>query len=64
MTILADTAIRRAYLDEAKALEAKVRAEEAMKDKSSKIDYAKAQAELAESLAQIAAIEKIRNKPR
>jgi len=64
VTILADTAIRGADLDEAKALEAKVRAEEAMKDKSSKIDYAKAQAELAESLAQIAAIEKIRNKPR
>ena len=60
VTILADTAIRGADLDEAKALEAKVRAEEAMKDKSSKIDYAKAQAELAESLAQIAAIEKIR----
>jgi F-type H+-transporting ATPase subunit epsilon len=35
-----------------------------MKDKSSKIDYAKAQAELAESLAQIAAIEKIRKHPR
>ena len=64
VTILADTAIRGADLDEAKALEAKVRAEEAMKDKSSKIDYAKAQAELAESLAQIAAIEKIRNNPR
>jgi|TARA_B110000037_G_scaffold50907_1_gene62487 F-type H+-transporting ATPase subunit epsilon len=64
ITILADTAIRGADLDEAKALEAKVRAEEAMKDKSSKIDYAKAQAELAESLAQIAAIEKIRKHPR
>jgi len=64
VTILADTAIRGADLDEAKALEAKVRAEEAMKDKSSKIDYAKAQAELAESLAQIAAIEKIRKNPR
>ena len=64
VTILADTAIRGADLDEAKALEAKVRAEEAMKDKSSKIDYAKAQAELAESLAQIAAIEKITDKPR
>ena len=64
VTILADTAIRGADLDEAKALEAKIRAEESMKDKSSKIDYAKAQAELAESLAQIAAIEKIRKYPR
>lgn len=64
VTILADTAIRGADLDEAKALEAKIRAEESMKDKSSKIDYAKAQAELAESLAKIAAIEKIRKFPR
>ena len=64
VTILADTAIRGADLDEAKALEAKIRAEESMKDKSSKIDYAKAQAELAESLAQIAAIENIRKYPR
>lgn len=64
VTILADTAIRGADLDEAKALEAKVRAEEAMKDKSSKIDYAKAQAELSESLAQLVAIERIRKHPR
>ena len=64
VTILADTAIRGADLDEAKALEAKTLAEEAMKDKSSKIDYAKAQAELSESLAQIAAIERIRKHPR
>jgi F-type H+-transporting ATPase subunit epsilon len=64
VTILADTAVRGADLDEAKALEAKVRAEEAMKDKSSKMDYAKAQAELAESIAQIAAIEKLRKRSR
>tara|TARA_B100000686_G_C16768786_1_gene963642 strand:+ start:352 stop:777 length:426 start_codon:yes stop_codon:yes gene_type:complete len=64
VTILADTAIRGGDLDEAKAIEAKGRAEAAMKDKSSKIDYAKAQAELAESIAQIAAIEKIRKRSR
>ena len=62
VTILADTAMRGADLDEAKALEAKARAEEAMKDKSSEMDYAKAQAELAESIAQIAAIEKLRKR--
>ena len=62
VTILADTAVRGTDLDEAKALEAKALAEEAMKDKSSKIDYARAQAELAESIAQIAAIEKLKKR--
>ncbi len=62
VTILADTAVRGADLDEAKALEAKARAEEAMKDRSSTMDYARAQAELAESVAQIAAIEKMRKR--
>jgi F-type H+-transporting ATPase subunit epsilon len=60
VTVLADTAIRGADLDEAKALEAKKQAEEAMKDKSSKIDYARAQGELAEAMAQLAAIRKLR----
>jgi F-type H+-transporting ATPase subunit epsilon len=60
ITILADTAVRGADLDEAKALEAKKQAEEAMKDKSSKIDYARAQGELAEAMAQLAAIRKLR----
>ena len=60
VTILADTAVRGADLDEAKAIEAKQRAEEAMKDRSSAMDYARAQIELAESIAQIATIEKLR----
>ncbi|MBI2312900.1 MAG: F0F1 ATP synthase subunit epsilon [Betaproteobacteria bacterium] len=60
VTILADTAVRGADLDEAKALEAKRRAEEAMKDQTSKIDYARAQAELAEAIAQLQAIQKLR----
>src|SRR5690606_14331822 len=46
VTILADTAVRGKDLDEAKALEAKQRAEEAMKNKLSEIEYARAQAEL------------------
>lgn len=62
VTILSDTAIRGADLDEARALEAKRQAEEAMRDRSSVMDYAKAQAELAEAIAQLAAIQKLRKK--
>lgn len=61
VTVLADTAIRGADLDEAKATEAKKLAEEAMNSKESKIDYAKAQAELATAIAQLAAINKLRS---
>ena len=60
ITVLADTAIRGADLDEAKALAAKAAAEEAMKNRASDMDYAKAQAELAEAVAQIQAIQKLR----
>ena len=60
VTILADTAIRGADLDEARALEAKRAAEEAMKNRTSDIDYAHAQAELAEAIAQLHAIQKLR----
>ncbi len=62
VTVLADTAIRGKDLDEAKALDAKRRAEEAMADKSAELDYARAQAELAEAVAQLAAIQKLRRK--
>jgi F-type H+-transporting ATPase subunit epsilon len=62
VTVLADTAIRGKDLDEAKALEAKKLAEEALKNQSSELDYAKAQAELAEAIAQIAAIQKLRKR--
>jgi len=60
VTILSDSAIRGADLDEAKALEAKRTAEEAMKDKSASLNYAQAQAELAQAVAQLAAIKKLR----
>ncbi len=60
ITVLSDTAIRAKDLDESKAAAAKKAAEEAMKNKSSDVDYAKAQAELAEAMAQIQAIEKLR----
>lgn len=60
VTVLADTAIRGADLDQAKALEAKKMAEEAMVNRGSEMDYARAQAELAEAIAQLAAIDRLR----
>ncbi|QHE94582.1 F0F1 ATP synthase subunit epsilon [Pandoraea fibrosis] len=60
VTVLADTAIRGKDLDEAKAADAKRRAEEALTNKDSNIEYATAQAELAEAIAQLAAIQKFR----
>lgn len=62
VTVLADTAIRAKDLDEAAALEAKKKAEELMADKSGEIDYSKAQGELAEAMAQLSAIYKLRKK--
>ncbi|MBL8499854.1 MAG: F0F1 ATP synthase subunit epsilon [Nitrosomonas sp.] len=62
VTILADTAVRSHDLDEVKALEAKRAAEEAMKNRESELDYAKAQAELIEAMAQLAAIDKLRKR--
>jgi F-type H+-transporting ATPase subunit epsilon len=60
VTVLADTALRAHDLDEASALEAKQRAEKMLADKQSDIDYARAQAELVEAMAQLQAIERMR----
>ena len=60
VTVLADTAIRAVDLDEAAAQEAKRRAEDAMSDRSADFEYAKAQSELAEAVAQLRAIDRIR----
>jgi F-type H+-transporting ATPase subunit epsilon len=60
VTVLADTAVRGHDLDEAKAIAAKDAAIEAMQNRTSDMDYAKAQAELSEALAQIQAIERLR----
>jgi len=60
VTVLADTAIRGADLDQAKAMEAKKMAEEAMVNRGSAMDYARAQAELAAAIAQLAAIDRLR----
>ncbi|MGL6112510.1 MAG: F0F1 ATP synthase subunit epsilon [Rubrivivax sp.] len=62
VTVLADTAIRGHDLDEAKALEARKLAEEAMRNAGSDIDLAKAQSEFATMAAQIAALRKFRKK--
>lgn len=64
VTVLADTAIRASDLDEAKAEEAKKLAEDALLNKQSKIDYAKAQAEIAQAIAQLALIKKLQNRRR
>ncbi|MFA7095608.1 MAG: F0F1 ATP synthase subunit epsilon [Gammaproteobacteria bacterium] len=60
VTVLADTAVRARDLDEAAALEAKRRAEEALANRQADFDYARAQAELAEAVAQLRAIERLR----
>jgi F-type H+-transporting ATPase subunit epsilon len=60
VTVLADSAVRAKDLDEAAATQAKQRAEEAIKSRQSDIDYARAQAELAEAVAQLRAIHKLR----
>ncbi len=61
ITVLADTGVRAADLDEAAAKEAKRRAEDVLANQKADIDLAKAQVELAEAVAQLRAIERIRN---
>ncbi|TVP83503.1 MAG: F0F1 ATP synthase subunit epsilon [Thioalkalivibrio sp.] len=60
ITVLADTAIRAKDLDEAEALEAKRRAEDALANSKADFDYAKAQAELVEAAARLQMIQKLR----
>ena len=62
VTVLADTAIRGRDMDEAKALEARKRAEQAMKNAKTEVDFAKAQGEFATMAAQIAAIARLRKR--
>lgn len=62
VTILADTAIRASDIDEAAALEAKRRAEDALAGQQADFEYAKAQSELAEAVAKLRALEKLRNR--
>ena len=62
ITVLADTAIRGHDLDEAKALEAHKLAQENLSNRTGKMEYAEALAELAQAAAQIAAIRKLRQR--
>jgi len=62
VTILADTAQRADDIDEAAALEAKDRAEKLLADQKDDIDYAAASAELAEAMAQLQAIQRLKKK--
>jgi F-type H+-transporting ATPase subunit epsilon len=60
VTVLADTAMRAEDLDEQAALDAKKRAEEHMADAGADFNYAEAAAELAEAIAQLRLIQKLR----
>jgi F-type H+-transporting ATPase subunit epsilon len=60
VTVLADTALRAKDLDEAAALEAKQRAEKMLADHKADIDYSRASAELAEAMAQLQALDRLR----
>ena len=60
ITVLADTSVRAHDLDEAKAMEAERLAKEALSNRQGVMEIAKAQAELAEAAAQLAAIRKLR----
>ena len=62
VTVLADTSVRAHDLDEAKAMEAERLAKEALANRTGLMEIAKAQAELAEAAAQLAAIRKLRQR--
>ncbi|MBL6985709.1 MAG: F0F1 ATP synthase subunit epsilon [Gammaproteobacteria bacterium] len=62
ITILADTAIRAKDIDEAAAMEAKIKAEEELADKSGKIDFAAAQAQLHEAVMQLRTLDRFRKR--
>lgn len=59
VTVLSDTAIRAEDLDEAKAVQARERAEEALRNAKDKADIAVVEAELAMLAAQVAAARKL-----
>ena len=62
VSILADTAIRADDVDEAAAEEARREAEIAMENQAGELDYGRASAQLAEAVAQLAAIKKMRGR--
>ncbi len=60
VTVLADTIVRAKDIDEAAALEAKIKAEQILSEKGSEVDFARASSELAEAIAQIRAVQKLK----
>jgi F-type H+-transporting ATPase subunit epsilon len=60
VTVLADTIVRARDIDEAAALEAKAKAEQALSEKNTEVDFARASSELAEAIAQIRAVQKLK----
>ena len=60
VSVLSDTAIRAADLDEAKAKSAKEEAERILENRGEAMEIAEAQAKLAEALAQLQALERLR----
>ncbi len=62
VTVLADTAIRAHDIDEAAVLQAKAKAEEMLKDKSGKYDYAVAQSELIQAISQLRTLDRLRKR--
>ncbi|MDX1588234.1 MAG: F0F1 ATP synthase subunit epsilon [Oleiphilaceae bacterium] len=64
VTVLADTALRAADMDEAAAQQARQEAERELANQSSEMDYSRASAHLAEAMAQLRTIQKIRKKTR
>ncbi|HPF74396.1 MAG: F0F1 ATP synthase subunit epsilon [Rhodanobacteraceae bacterium] len=60
VTVLADTAVRAKDLDEKAALEAKAEAERALANRGEEMEIAEAQAKLAEAMAQLQALERLR----
>ena len=64
VTVLSDTAVRAADLDEAKALEAQKQAERDLQEKTSTMELARAKAELAQAAAQLRAVQKLKQAKR
>jgi F-type H+-transporting ATPase subunit epsilon len=62
VTILSDTAVRAEDLDEVAVLKAKEDAEKALHDREAGIDYALAEAQVAETVAQLQAIQRLRKR--
>lgn len=60
VTVLADTAVRAHDIDESAAIAAKEEAERAMHDRDSEMSLADAQAKMAEAMAQLQALERLR----